>query len=277
MARTSRKKRTRSSAPSDAPSNRLKFSLRAGMPALDSIIAVRPLAPALTAAADVAIAKYRIIVTNEVDAYEQGATPQEELSVTAAAVAAAPAGDKFTGTARKAAKLSIGTGKIEEFADLKDLIEALPEEEEMIFHKPPIKTTSTSGRVKEEQRNVRVRAFIYAASRENDNDFHLIIGRDPNDTPEMYMTMELSGLPTSNSKSFKKLKAARDAYKEFFQDNLPGTRYEFPDPPVPVEIEGSLFFDMSHSSGSRPGPKSLKSRMPTIWEVHPITKMVFEP
>src|SRR5947207_2323871 len=81
---------------------------------------------------------------------------------------------------------------------------------------PPIQTTATSNRVKEEKRNVRVKAFIYAASRENDNDFHLIIGRSPDLTPEMYMTMELSGLPASNSASFTKLKAARDAYKAFF-------------------------------------------------------------
>jgi hypothetical protein len=96
----------------------------------------------------------------------------------------------------------------------------------------------------------------------------------------MYMTMELSGLPPSSHASFKKLKAARDAFKKFYNDNLggnlPGTSYQFPDPPIPVEIEGSLFFDMSHASGSRPGPKSLKSRMPVIWEVHPISKMTFE-
>ena len=42
---------------------------------------------------------------------------------------------------------------------------------------------------------MHVTAFMYAVSREADNDFHLIIGGDPKATPEMYMTMELSGLP----------------------------------------------------------------------------------
>ena len=148
-------------------------------------------------------------------------------------------------------------------------------------HEPPIDAHDPkSNRVEEEKRNIRVRAFIYAASREDDNDYHLILGRDPEKTPEMYMTMELSGLPPSSSSAFKKLKAARDAFKKFYDDNLegklPGTSYQFPDPPIPVEIEGSLFFDMTHASGTRPGPKSLKSRMPVIWEVHPITKMSFE-
>src|SRR5437867_3297937 len=80
----------------------------------------------------------------------------------------------------------------------------------------------------------------------------------------------------------EKLKAARNAFKTFFNENLegniPGLQYDFYDPPIPADIEGSLFFDMSHATGTGPGPKSLnlKSRMPVIWEVHPITKMVFE-
>lgn len=257
--------------------------MRAGMPALDSILDVKPLtmpaAMALSKAAGAPAAAraatYRIIKTNEVDAYEQGATQQETLATTFAA--AAPESDKYTGKARKAAKLSIADAPVKKFSDLKTLIKSLPADSDMIAHVPKIKTTPTSNRVKEEKRNVRVNVFLYAASREDDNDFHLILGRDPSLTPEMYMTMELSGLPPSNSASFEKLKAARDAFKAFFGDDLPGTRYDFYDPPIPVRVEGSLFFDMSHSSGQRPGPKSLKSRMPTIFEVHPITKIVFNP
>jgi hypothetical protein len=37
-------------------------------------------------------------------------------------------------------------------------------------------------------------SFLYAASHEDDNDVHLIIGRAPTKSPEPYMTMELSGL-----------------------------------------------------------------------------------
>jgi hypothetical protein len=123
---------------------------------------------------------------------------------------------------------------------------------------------------------VRVRAFLYAASREDDNDFHLIIGRAPRSSP-MYMTMELSGLPPKNAKSFRTLKKARDAYKEFFGDDLPGPSYHFYRPPIPIELEGSLFFDMSHATGGKPGPQDLRKDIPTIWEVHPITRIVFEP
>lgn len=284
MPRPSSKKRTGTAkAGATVPSlSELPFSV--GMPTRDSIIEVREFTPPTAsqpaagkeALAAKPAAKYLILVTNEVDEYEKAATPQGTLSL-AAAAAAAPAGDNFNGTARKAAKLSVGTGKTEQFADLKDLIASLSAEANMINHKPPITTTATSGRVKEEQRNIHVKAFLYAASMEADNDFHLIIGRDPKKHPELYMTMELSGLPPKNSASFKQLQAARAAFKKFFANNLPGTGYNFSVPPIPVEIEGSLFFDMTHATGSRPGPKSLKSRMPTIWEVHPITKIIFEP
>jgi hypothetical protein len=254
---------------------------RAGLPAKDSIISITEPLPRTGAVGLTAAPRYRIIHTNEVDEYEKAATSPAHFA--AAVAAAAPSGDNYNGTARKAAKLSIATAPTEDFNDVKDLIATLPAEAKMTKHTPKITTAATSNRVQEEKRNVRLKVFIYAASKEADNDFHLIMGRDPSATPEVYMTMELSGLPPSKFPAFPQLKAARDAFEKFFNDNLggklPGPGYDFPDPPIPVEIEGSLFFDMTHatSGGPRPGPKSLKSRMPVIWEVHPISKMVFEP
>ena len=237
-----------------------------GMPAMDSVTAVTTPAPNFT-----------IIHTKEVDAYEEGALGPGIAAP--GALAPKPAGDNFGGTARKAAKLSLSTAKTENFKDVRDLIKSLPAESKMKAHKPPIGTGATSKRVKEEERNVHVTAFMYAASREDDNDYHLIIGRSPTAAPELYMTMELSGLPPSDSPSFDKLKKARAAFKKFFKDigaKPPGMTYDFYHPPIPVKIDGSLFFDMSHAKGSRPGPPSLKSRMPVIWEVHPIAEMTLK-
>jgi hypothetical protein len=254
--------------------------LRAGMPAMDSIHTTMAFAPKTGGPT------YRIIRTTETDAYEttppavklskmlrvKGAPPSAAL--TAAVKAKPPKGDNFAGTARKAAKLSKANAPIEKFKDLKDLIGSFAPESKMINHKPPIPTTATSDRVKEEKRNVNVAAFLYAASRESDNDFHLIVGRDQKSAPEMYMTMELSGLPPKTAPAFPDLDSARKAYKKFFgATKLPGFTYDFYDPPIPVKIEGSLFFDMTHATGPRPGPQSLKSRMPTIWEVHPLTSI----
>jgi hypothetical protein len=249
------------------------------MPTLDSIHKTIELAPKAGGPT------YHILRTTETDAYEQtppalkltkllrtkGAPPAAALA--AAVKAKKPKGDSFAGSDRKAAKLSKAQAETEKFSDLKDLIASLTPETKMIKHKPPITTAPTSDRVKEEERNVSVAAFLYAASHETNNDFHLIVGRNHKLAPEMYMTMEVSGLPPKGGAAFKDLNSARSAYKNFFGAKAPGFTYDFYDPPIPIKIEGSLFFDKTHATGLRPGPQSLKSRMPTIWEVHPLTSI----
>lgn len=215
---------------------------------------------------------FRILRTNQVDEYEPELSPGAVLAARARA-----AGDNFGGTARRAAKISIADAELEDFDDLKDLIDSLTSDQDMIDL--DLSDDRDSNRVDEELRNVRVRAFIYAASREEDNDFHVIIGRSP-DRSRMFMNVEVSGLPPSNSPHRPTLKTVRDGYKDFFKnhpDNLPGTSYDFYDPPIPVLIGGSLFFDVTHATGGKPGPKDLRDDIPTIWEIHPITNLEFEP
>jgi hypothetical protein len=91
------------------------------------------------------------------------------------------------------------------------------------------------------------------------------------------MTAEISGLPPGDSDSFDRLDAARSTYFEYFGDGLPGTSYDYYDPPIEIEIEGSLFWDVSHGTGGRPGPQKLRPKMPVVWEIHPVTRIVFEP
>lgn len=181
--------------------------------------------------------------------------------------------EAYVGEDRRAAKLSVGNGAMESFSDLADLIASLPSSDAMHAHVPKITTGPESARVAEEQRNVHLRAFLYAASREADSDFHLIVGLGRKADREMYMTAVISGLPPSTSPAFAKLSAARSAFKQFFGQNPPGLTYDFYGPPIPVEIEGSLFFDAAHSTGQMGGPPSLKDRMPTLWEIHPVTSI----
>jgi len=286
-----KKTRTQRLSLTDAKASAPLELLRPGMPAHDSIVddktTIKPKGRT-----------YRILKTTEVDAYEDnlaanalrkavhGQKTPALASIAAAAKmpvakrrpgkkpapAPAPAGgDTFIGTARKAAKLSIATAKkVENFNDVSNLIASLTPVDQMVKLKIP--TTSNSNRVQQENRNVHVTGFLFAASGESDNDFHLIVGRDPKAGQEMYMTMEISGLPPAGSAAFGPLSAARTAYKSFVgAKNLPGAGYHFYQPPIPVKIDGSLFFDATHSTGQAPGPPSLKSRMPTIWEVHPIS------
>jgi hypothetical protein len=216
--------------------------------------------------------QFRILRTLEVDEYDPPMAAADIAPLTAPR--AAPPDNDFAGTARKAAKLSIVDAPMETFEDVKDLIDSFVDHETM--KAKGIETKAESDRVTEEDRNVRVKAFLYAASMEGDNDFHLIIGRDPSQAAR-YMTAEVSGLPPQSADSFDQLDKSRSAYFDFFGDGLPGPSYDFYDPPIPIHIEGSLFWDASHATGSRPGPNKLRPKMPVVWEIHPITKIVFEP
>ncbi len=272
---------------------------RPGLPNPKSVVMEIPFAPAgVLSMAEVSPAapKYRILRTNEVDGYEkkpsklevaQSLAP-ETFALEAAkkpkkgkkkkgkAKPKAAGGELFKGTSRRASKTSIADATMQKFSDLADLIATLVSDS--VMKKKKISTEATSKRVPEEERNIRVPVWIYAASVEDDNDYHLILGRDPNGGgAEVYMTMELSGLPPANAKSRAALEKARDDFKKFFAKhfagNLPGKSYDFYDPPIQVEIEGSLFFDANHATGSKPGPQSLRPKMPTVWEVHPISKI----
>ncbi|TME97469.1 MAG: hypothetical protein E6I52_19260 [Chloroflexi bacterium] len=251
---------------------------RPGMPSQDTVYQVVSFTP------PAGETSYKRIRTTEFDSYDPaserasvaslvGRTPPTSPDEFAAAVAEAtgPVTDDYTGTSRKAAKLSIAEGTTESFTDLLQLISSLPADEAMISHDPPISITADSGRVAEEQRNVRLTGYLYAASRERDNDFHLMVGRDPRASPETYMTVEVSGLPSRSDKSHAALKTARDSFQAFFGKHLPQLTYDYYDPPIPLVITGSLFFDMDHATGPHPGPPSLKSHIPTIWEIHPVT------
>jgi hypothetical protein len=215
--------------------------------------------------------KYRVLKTRELDAYERPLAVEELATVGAARLRP---GDDFAGTDRRDAKLSIVSAQTEQFDDLQKLVGSLTPDDAMINHDPQLTRDPGFQRVAEEQRNVRVRAFLYAASREADNDFHFIVGRDPS-ASATYMNMELSGLPPSTSETFARLDAARTAYKTFVQGQLPGAGYHHYDPPIPIEVGGSLFFDITHATGPHPGPANLRPE--TIWEVHPISDIVFEP
>src|SRR5215203_6571498 len=147
-------------------------SRRPGMPERSLVVTEKTLTPVRRsteafAASASAATTYRLLRTSETDPYDVPLQPAEVATLGLERFAGF--GDAFRRTARKAAKLTIADAGVEAFEDIKDLIETLPTEEGMISHQPPITTDAESGRVDEENRNVHVRAFLYAASREDDN------------------------------------------------------------------------------------------------------------
>jgi len=184
------------------------------------------------------------------------------------------AADDFAGTDRKAAKTSISTGPMETFNSLDDLLASLPRDTKMLHHHPAITKSSDSERVSEEDTNVTVNAFLFAAKGEPDNDFHLIIGSTADAASAQFMNVEISGLP-SDGPARAQLSTPRQDFKNFFGDQVPGTGgYHRFDPPIPLRVTGSQFYDIDHKPGAV-GPQDIAPG--TAWEIHPVTEIVFEP
>ena len=187
---------------------------------------------------------------------------------------AAPSPDNFRGTDREAAKISLASGSPETFQDVAALLHSslFVADSKMLKHKPLISKDATSDRVAEERHNVVITGFLYASTKESDNDFHCIIGMDPQQSRQ-FLNVEVSGLPVSGPFRVP-LKTVRDAFQEFFGDNLPtsGSYSKF-NPPIKVRISGSIFFDVDHKAGSI-GPTGFRPK--TAWEIHPVSEIVFE-
>jgi hypothetical protein len=175
---------------------------------------------------------------------------------------------RFRGQDRKAPKTTIAPGSKETFSSIEALIATLPGDQLMRNHTPPLEKT-TNTRFAEEQRNVKVTAWIYAIKYEADQDWHIILGTSPSDTSPTYFNAEVSGLPANNAPAYQKLKKVREDLAEMFGFDLPASGYwEYE--PVAVVVEGSLFYDIDHPPGAV-GPQATKPT--TAWEIHPITRL----
>jgi hypothetical protein len=201
--------------------------------------------------------------------------PGKGPSLPAASGASPPSDtERFTGVERKTAKLTPATGKPDIFADLSTLLDSLPPDAEMQAAK--IAKGPDSGRVAQENKVVTVRAFIYAAKLEMSNDYACILGVDPKQ-PARFMMVRVSGLPAADSSSFAELEKARNQFKAFLGSRglkFPGLGYTKYDPPVPVQVTGSLFFNTAHRPGVV-GPTGMQPQ--TTWEIHPVADLEYKP
>ena len=186
-------------------------------------------------------------------------------------------GEHFAGVARKSAKTSFAAAPVEGFASPGALLDSILQRTDPDSNDNQMRGTvnKDSLRSPEEQRNVTVTAFLYATKKEADNDFHLLIGGDPNDGTGRFMTSEVSGLPNPDDATTPSFQKVRDQYKSFFAStgqDLPGDRYVRFDPPVPVTITGSIFFDVDHKAGE---VRSGNIVPETVWEIHPASDIQF--
>jgi hypothetical protein len=178
----------------------------------------------------------------------------------------------FKGTDRKLPKTTIvADAPVEEFATVADLAATLVPDADM--KETSGITRSTPTRVAAEKRTVRVAGFVYAFKKEDDNDYHVILGDAPGAAPT-FLNVGVSGLPVGGAPENRdRLTAARAAFKGAFHIGPTGPgSYQKPHEPVPVRVTGSLFWDVDHEPGVV-GPQGMRPR--TSWEVHPVSEVEF--
>lgn len=177
----------------------------------------------------------------------------------------------FRGTGRTAAKTSVPDLETEPVRAIDRLVATFVNDATMLARRPPITNAPNSGRAHEEYRSVKVRAWIYAIKYEADHDWHLIVGTDPHEGVPTFLSCEVSGLPPKSADSYPQLLKARQAFARIFGNDLPGPGgYIKYTTPIPVEIEGMLFFDLDHPPGTV-GPTGMRPK--TAWEIRPVTKI----
>jgi len=215
---------------------------------------------------------------------------QSFLSFFFSSAAAAPAscktgedceGDIYAGRDRKQVKTSIYHGTIENFNEVKDLLNTLASDDDMRNHNPKISKACESERVAEEKRSVRIKsAYLYGIYREPDNDFHVIIGNGVWGGSGMkLMNIEISALPDDESSSdYKKLSKVRDKIiEEFGELKCHQGAFKPVDELIPISVEGSLFYDIDHAPGIVGFTSDgIKIKPKTAWEIHPVTKIIFQ-
>ena len=188
----------------------------------------------------------------------------------------------FDGEHRKLPKTTIvDAAVVEEFDSVAALVDNIldrADDAEMKASSGITRTTAT--RHDHEKRNVRVTGFIYAYVKEDDNDYHIILGDAPGTVPPVFLNVEVSGIPVGGTAANRnRLTAVRDEFKAAFSLGEKGpTKYKKflnetgANSPVPVRIGGSLFWDVDHGPGTV-GPKEFRPQ--TSWEIHPVSEIVF--
>jgi hypothetical protein len=177
--------------------------------------------------------------------------------------------ENFLATYRREARTSVVDAPVTTYEDLDALLKTLPKDEPMRERNPAIDRSSP--RVAEENRNVTVKAYLYAYRRNAGNDIRLILGNSPDAAKRQYFGALLSGLPPSGP--FRdRLRIPRDQFKKELGEP-PGTGYLRLDSPILVKVTGSLYYNRQHPPETT-GPTGMKSA--TSWEIQPITDIVFE-
>lgn len=193
-------------------------------------------------------------------------------------------GEKYMGKKRAMAKTQIANAPLDPAnLTVKGFHTCHPPDAEM--QNMDISTNCDSERVEAEQRNVTVVAYLIAATKESDNDYHFILQDRDCDSPGCRLTVEVVGIPNVTTDR-DKLAAVRQKFEHDWEEYTgrktpkAGSDFIFFITPLLVKVTGSAFYDKHHKlkageETGEVGPKGFKTG--SAWEIHPVTQFEFAP
>lgn len=183
--------------------------------------------------------------------------------------------DIFQGCIRGKIKTTMLAGTPTPFNTVRQLLASLPKDETMKAMK--LSWFEDAERAKPERQNVWIKkAYLHMIYREPDNDFHLIIGDNPDVEQSILMNVEISGIPrgASEETTARFMKVRKQIINHTRMGDIKCGRVLGPlSPAIPItKLIGTLFFDDPHEAGEigRNGVKVLRA-----WEIHPVKEIVF--
>jgi hypothetical protein len=192
--------------------------------------------------------------------------------------------ETFFGTAREVPKTTIPQATPETFASVTVLRNDIAQKsDDLVMIDQGVSTKCDETRHPQERRIVTVTGYLYAMKREDDNDYHLILGAKNCSKPGCFMTAEVSGIPriaTNKQQLATARKHFQSQIEKFAGDGkVSGGYFKF-DPPIPVEVTGPLFYDADHKINQQThagavGPSF--ARPSTSWEIHPVMQIELDP
>ncbi|HTL82546.1 MAG TPA: hypothetical protein VL651_12625 [Bacteroidia bacterium] len=202
---------------------------------------------------------------------------QQDAWLTDTVVAQDPLSDLFLGKIRASVKTSFVNDVPDTFHFIQELRGWLPSD--LYMHTQSDARTNINVRCKEENKNIYLRdVYIFGVKREDDNDFHVLLGTSGElNNEQLYFSAEISGLPDTASDAYATLKTLRTKFKAHFGNDIT-KEFVFVasanHPPIHLlSIQGSLFFDNHHyTKHSAVQGRSVCS----AWEIHPVTSIEFD-
>ncbi len=181
-------------------------------------------------------------------------------------------GDIFSGCMMRDIKLSYVTGTYQRYKNPRTLLRSLTRNGNEALKDLPRDEHRT--RVAEENRNVIIEeAYLYYVSREEDNDYHLILGEKKNYKTSALFSAEISALPEEESApGYHHLADVREKFLNQIGappkcSNTKKFSIDLTANPIRLTIKGSLLFDVQHKEGGS-GYGDVKTK--TAWEIHPV-------